>query len=290
VCNVTGAGGIEFAGNGSGRLPYIPSWSLFNLIKDDSSQTDITITGTGTVGDPWIITIDTLGGSVIQTVYNNNDTWVKGSGTVCNVVAIGAGGGGGGVGEDASFGGSGGAGGAMSVGWFAIDDLPDTVEIEVGTGGTGGRPESGLTTAADGGDSWFGEYLLAPGGRGGKSQASPSQTAHTTLGGTYPEGGSGGAGAIRSGSSVVDAEGHYTSAAPTGGGVGEGSLTAATGEGDLAIHMWGGAGGRGGSPSILGPGNPGQDYGGGGGGGSSSPTTSYRGGDGADGVVVVTVW
>lgn len=247
VCNIDGAGGIYLTGNGDGRQPYIPRWALYSLVPGDTSQADVTITGTGDVGDPWVITIDTLGGSVVQTVYTNSDTWVKTGGSVAQVVVIGGGGGGGGVANpSAAAGGSGGAGGAMSVGWFPLADLDDTVDVEVGQGGTGGQAVSGLTTGDTGGNSWFGEHLYAGGGRGGKSQASPAQTQHTTVGGTPPDGGPGGAGSVRDGGGSDPAEDHTTFFSPTGGGMGSGNDVGDTPGGTISPgRSWGGEGGDG---------------------------------------------
>lgn len=280
------------SGNGGGRQPYIPRWSLYDLVPGDNSQAEVTITGTGTPGDPWVISIETLGGSIVQTIYNASDTWVKTGGTVAQVVVIGGGGGGGASASGtADSGGSGGDGGAMSVAWFAVDDLPDEVEIEVGQGGAGAPPVSGSTTGGAGGDSWFGEYLYAPGGRGGHSQAQSSQTQHTTLGGTPPDGGPGGAGAVRNGSAVVPATDHTTYLSPTGGGNGQGNVVPASSGGDIfAGRTWAGEGGQGSVWGTGTPGGDGQDYGGGGGGGQARSTGNTNGGDGAPGVVVVTVW
>lgn len=186
----------------------------------------------------------------------------------------------------------------MSTAWFSVADLPDEVPIMVGQGGAGGQPISGAAQGQAGGDSWFGEFLLAPGGRGGKTQAASNQPRFPTLGGTYPEGGPGGAGAVRSGASVIPADDHVGMLSPTGGGMGEGSVVVgggATDPGDLPVSIWAGRGGSGGL--LLGappqPGQPGDLYGGGGGGGASTSgvlAQSFEGGDGAPGVVVVTVW
>jgi hypothetical protein len=289
-----GDGGITVSGNGNGRQPYIPKWSMFDLVAGDTSQAEVTITGSGTTGDPWVVSIETLGGSVVQTIYTANDTWVKTGGAVAHVVAIGGGGGGGAVGAyDRPSGGSGGSGGAMSVGWFALSDLPDTVEVNVGQGGSPGQPIDGQATGGFGGDSWFGDYLYAPGGRGGKSQAAATQTQYVTLGGTPPDGGSGGAGSVRDGTGVKAATPHYGSFAPTGGGNGEGTVVPMTSGGAMLQTSWGGQGGQGGLIGVYENGREGGLYGGGGGGAASpapGPGRLPAGGPGGSGVVVVTVW
>lgn len=300
VCNVEGAGGLTFSGNGKPRQPYRAEWQMWALEAEDNDQAEVTIVGDGSLADPWTITVDTLGGSMVQTVYENDGTWRKPSaGTVAQVVVIGGGGGGGAsANPEADAGGSGGAGGAMSVAWFPFDDLPDEVDIEVGQGGRGGRPISGEAAAGDGGKSFFGPYLYAGGGRGGTSQANAAQTQHTTVGGTPPSGGPGGAGAVRDGSSIVEAPDHTTYFSPTGGGMGEGNVVFfGSNGGDLdAGESWGGEGGAG-AQNVASPGDhegvDGGLYGGGGGGGRAwdlSPNMNTKGGDGAPGVVVVTVW
>jgi hypothetical protein len=273
---------------------------MWDLVAEDTNQADVTITGDGTFADPWVIEIDTLGGSAVATIYESDGTWVKpDGGTIAQVVVIGGGGGGGAAAaSDADAGGSGGSGGAMSTAWFPFTDLPDEVDIKVGQGGRGGRPISGDTAATDGGKSFFGPYLYAGGGKGGKSQADPSQTQHTTVGGTPPTGGPGGAGAVRDGSSVVEATDHTTFLSPTGGGMGEGNVVSGSGEGDLdaGAGSWAGVGGDG-AENVASPGShdglPGENYGGGGGGGRAwdlSDNLNTNGGAGAPGVVVVTVW
>lgn len=298
-CSLEGDGGITFAGNGGGRQPYVPGFALWDLVGVTSSQAEVTVTGTGTVGDPWVVSVDTLGGSVVQTIYLGDDTWVKGGGTVAHVVVIGGGGGGGTTPTAGrASGGSGGAGGAMSVAWLLVDDLPDTVDLKVGQGGAPGQPVSGLTTGGDGGESWFGDYLYAGGGKGGKNQALDAQTQYPTLGGTAPDGGEGGAGAVRDGALVIGADDHLTLLSPTGGGNGEGATVADSPGGILAMHGWAGEGGAGGTSIPGGFANPGEDgniYGGGGGGGGVSTIGTGHsaltpGGEGAQGIVVVTVW
>lgn len=294
TCTVEGASGLTFTGNGSARLPYRPTWEMWVLRGVDTDQADVTVTGDGTSADPWVVSVVTLGGSTVTTIFEADGTWVKPSaGTVAQVIVIGGGGGGGTAADpDADAGGSGGSGGAMSTAWFPFTDLPDDVDVGVGAGGQGGRPISGETTAKSGGRSFFGPYLYAGGGKGGKSQASASQTQSTTVGGTPPSGGPGGAGAVRDGGSWIDAKEHGTYLSPTGGGLGQGTLIPNTNGGglDIGTGAWAGKGGDGGDAGS--DGGDGGDYGGGGGGGGHSTVGDllFNGGDGAPGVVVVTVW
>jgi hypothetical protein len=141
-----------------------------------------------------------------------------------------------------------------------------------------------------GGKSFFGPYLYAGGGKGGKSQADPDQTQYTTVGGTPPTGGPGGAGAVRDGSSVDAATSHTTFMSPTGGGMGEGTVVSSSAGGTRPTGgVWAGLGGDG--ATFAGPGGfDGGLYGGGGGGGSIAAAGGNNGGDGAPGIVIVTVW
>jgi len=88
--------------------------------------------------------------------------------------APGAGGSGGGAIGPYARGGDGGAGGEMVFGIFRTADLPDTVNVTVGAGGPGG------TNGGDGqpgGDTSFGHFLVARGGKTGKGGGSPDEPA-----------------------------------------------------------------------------------------------------------------
>ncbi|MEH1948220.1 MAG: hypothetical protein V7K77_14895 [Nostoc sp.] len=86
--------------------------------------------------------------------------------------APGGGGGGGGAIGDKATAGEGGEGGEVIRAFFRAEEIPDTVEIKIGSGGRGG--ENG-GTGEDGGDTIFGNLLRAKGGRGGQAltQAQP---------------------------------------------------------------------------------------------------------------------
>lgn len=292
VCYVEGEGGLSFDGNGTGRLPYRPAWVKQTLEAQDSDQANITITGAGTSGSPYVVSIATLGGAVIQTVYESDGTFVKPlAGSVAHVVVIGGGGGGGGmVNGGRVLGASGGSGGAMSSGWFLLQDLPTNVDIEVGGGGTRGRNISGQTNGGDGGASWFGEYLYAAGGRHGGATTQEFNLQFPTVGGTPPDGGPGGAGGVRNGNFPTDPPDQTLYPSPAGGGIGEGTTVGSLGGEILISHTWAGEGGDGGGGSLDGDGVAGEKYGGGGGGGASNVGSGADGAAGAQGVVVVTVW
>lgn len=90
-------------------------------------------------------------------------------------VIVRAGGGGGASGmhsrdSENCLGGPGGGGGGLSFTPRPIrrDELPDSIEVRVGSGGSGGYPSSNSwATGSNGGDSWFGDILFAGGGGGG---------------------------------------------------------------------------------------------------------------------------
>ncbi len=120
------------------------------------------------LGQPWVLPDDDVA-AALQTVSIDMSTSIASS-----VIALGgtggeapgAGGGGGGAIGPGVIGGEGGAGGQVVVGIFKAEDLPDVVNIEVGRGGTGGQEgENG----EDGGDTSFGGFVVAHGGRAGES-------------------------------------------------------------------------------------------------------------------------
>ena len=121
--------------------------------------------------------------------FTADGTWNKPAGCVAvYVAAIGGGGGGGGGRKGAAatnrYGGGGGGGGAHSIAYFTPGDLPSTVAVTVGVGGTAGTAATadsnngGAGTA--GSTSSFGSYLRASGGGGG---AGGNNLATTTAGG-----------------------------------------------------------------------------------------------------------
>lgn len=291
ACEVSGGSGIDFEGNGSPRSPYVPSRVPFVL----SGETPVVVTGTGVVGDPWVITVDTEGQSVTQAVFQSSDEWIKpSSGTIVHVVAIGGGGGGGSpTAANAPIGGDGGSGGAMSVNWYLLDDLPESVAITVATGGAGAPNDNSDYVGDSGGFSTFGRFLRADGGVGG-FRGTNIFPVNPTEGGTPPEGGPGGFGGRRLNSTTgIDPEDHKRYLSPTGGGNGMGLSIPASlaGRIDAGDAGWAGEGGDGGATTGA-NGNDGIAYGGGGGGGAANYffAGGGDGGDGANGVVVISVW
>ncbi len=113
--------------------------------------------------------------------FSDSGTWTKPTNFAPKLVVVRAWGGGGGGGAGASLatavvakGGGGGGGGAMAEGSFAAEDLPSTVSVTVGNGGTAGAPgAAGAAGGAGGigGNTSFGTLLTAFGGGGGAGGA-----------------------------------------------------------------------------------------------------------------------
>lgn len=106
-------------------------------------------------------------------------TWAK----KIKVVLVGGGGGGGYAPADEDgitplCGGGGGAGGTITFGEFRIEDLTTgSIPITIGASGIGGGLELApgeFSPATSGGDTLFGDYLIAPGGYGGSSNIATS--------------------------------------------------------------------------------------------------------------------
>ena len=103
-------------------------------------------------------------------IFTTSSTWTKPSwARTVKVILVGGGGGGGGSygwGYGAVTGGGGGAGGSLVIGEFDASQLPtSSISITVGSGGPGGV--SADIGGSNGGTSYFGNYLFAPGGQGG---------------------------------------------------------------------------------------------------------------------------
>lgn len=292
-CHCRLGSGIDsnVTGNGTERNPYKIDVTDRTLAGEPNSNAAVTVTGTGQPGDPWVVQMDIDGGSASQTIFTSSGSWQKPpTGTIAHVVVIGGGGGGGASAVNGGRGGGGGTGGAMSTGWFALEDLPDEVNLQVGTGGAGATP-GGSTRGANGIVSYFGDFLRASGGSGGDETLSSPNPAVVAPGGTAPEGGPGGYGAGYDGNVFRPAEDHLDSQAPTGGGIGYGATggVGPTPGGSLEIGRgWGGRGGSGTGSVQKAP--SGGLFGGGGGGGYAGANPRQAGGNGAPGVVVVTVW
>lgn len=90
--------------------------------------------------------------------------WAK----TIRVTCIGGGGGGGNAPATETSGivtgGGGGGGGTITIGEFDANTLPSTISITIGAGGNG---STDTTAASNGGDTYFGDYLIARGGNRG---------------------------------------------------------------------------------------------------------------------------
>lgn len=232
---------------------------------------------------------------------------------------VGGGGGGGGTLNEGAAGGGG--AGEMVTGTTTIGVTSHVVTI--GTGGGGG---SVLSSGTDGNSTVLGSIDTAVGGGGGGvgvANLSPITTMNGRAGGSGGGGGAGGVGyqgtggtatagnnggagfenataTNRAGGGGGGAGGAGTNGASTAGGAG-GAGTSSSISGTATVYAAGGGGGAVGTPGAggsTGVGGAGGEEsngsagavntGSGGGGAASSTSTDYSGGDGADGIVIIS--
>jgi len=235
----------------------------------------------------------------IQT-FTANGTWTKPANCKQVRVILIGGGGGGGSGmfgtSGSQCGGGGGSGGGYVVKDLLASDLPSTVSVTVGSGGSGGVAvtQDGYNgkDGSDGGTTSFGTYAKAFGGKrgfGGSRWKTGRLDFFVGAGGDAQTNSvRGGNAKIGIGESAAD-----TINAPSSGGAGGGISTTSQGggTGGTAQIGPGGNGGAGGFGRITGAGDAGisgSTYGGGGGGGGASKGTgSGAGGNGAAGICIV---
>jgi len=208
-----------------------------------------------------------------QIIYNSSGTYSKPSNLKFIVVeVIGGGGGGGGVdGQGAgtwAAGGGGGAGGYTKETLLA-SALSASETVTVGAGGGGGAGAGG-TSGTSGGTSSFGSFCSATGGAGGAGDVAGADQI-TSLGGAGGVGSNGdinvAGGPGQYGVGLENVAGRYNSGAGGSsylGGGGKGVTTSSAGE-DAASK---GAGGSGGAVHAV--------------------ADNLAGGDGEDGIVIVT--
>jgi len=175
TASVTGT--LPVANGGTG----LASVTANNVILGNGTTSFLTVApGTsGNVlqsnGTTWI-SAAAGGGGVSVTVYTSSTTWTKPTGAkVVEVICIGGGGGGAsgrkGAASSTRLGGSGGGGGACAKNTFNADLLGASETVTVGAGGTGGAAVTASSTNGNagntGGDSSFGNWIIARGGGGG---------------------------------------------------------------------------------------------------------------------------
>lgn len=253
--------GLTFKDQATGNTAELGVDSSGNLEVDG---TDVSLDGhTHSTTDP------------VVNVYEQADspaTWTKDAGLKYIIVEVVGGGGGGGAcpttssGEQSAAGGGGGAGYSRKL--FLASELPATCTATIGSGGGGGT--SGGNGSAGGNSTFAGTGITTVQGNGG-SGGNPGGTSSNNRN----EGGAGG-----------EASGGDLNAAGQGGGLGSviGDQRVPAGAGGNAGNGSGGARAANNTAGYNATG-----YGGGGSGSSLAPSSTGRGGgDGADGVVIVT--
>jgi hypothetical protein len=228
-------------------------------------------------GSRWVCTAST-GTVVITKVLNASAPYTPSPGLQSLVVeTVGGGGGGGSAGGlTSTMGGAGGGGaGGYSRKTLAAPMVAGGVAVTIGPGGAGNYAGGADGASFPGGVTSFGALCVANGGGGGQSNDSAQ---------FWGEAGAGGAAGAGDVAAVGSPGGPGTSAAP---------------DPDLHINVWGGFGGNsffgGGGVSALCPagttipGSPGLSPGAGGSGGVYNQSTANQpGGQGANGVCIVT--
>jgi len=256
-------------------------------------------------------------------------TWTPNAGVhTIEVICIGGGGGGGSGRKGAiftnRFGGGGGQGGGYSRMIFSTSLFSGSLTIIVGTGGSGGVAVTVDTTNGNdglsGGETSFGDYLIATGGSPGSggTGTTSSKGGYNNGLGSYENGSAGGSSSVVG---VNQEEGNISTYAPTGGGAG-GSINSSnvlvtnpgsnggqcfllnghtlvfsggSGAGESLVNSsyigLGGGGGNSSSATNAGAGGAGGSHGGGGGGGGASVNgaskNSGAGGAGGPGAVII---
>ncbi len=242
-----------------------------------------TVTGTGQVDAPWVVSAAAPFASVGVIVYDTAGTvgWTKAANPTARWLHVRAvGGGGGSASTGATLAGQGiarggGGGGTYAESWIDVATLGPSTTVTVGAGGIAGSPAGTATAGGTGGTSSFGALVVAPGGPG--SSATPASSATPSV--------SAGGGLSASGTGQVQVQGEA-------GGPGVWSGAAAGGR-------WGGSGGASGNgmggagpvKAVLGSGAVGRP----GGGGAVGPvqdgaTGGSAGSVGGTGIVVVEMF
>lgn len=238
-------------------------------IVEEATQAEVDAgTAVGATGARLYVNPSTISSGITKRTYEFADspvTWNKPTGLSHIVVQIWAGGGGG---ARATRGG-GGAGGSYAEATIAADELGSTETITIGAGG------AGIALEADGnsgGNSTFGNWVLANGGQG--SLAAGGGTGGNSFGvsiGSF----AGAAGGADGNPPTTGSQSIY------GGGGGGGSSTAVSATGATGGNsVYGGGGGGGCGGTSAGAGGAGGTSKIGGDGGSGSVDTSANGSNG----------
>jgi hypothetical protein len=305
-CTLVEGGGIGIFGSGSMNNPYIvnrkTSTANVRAAVIDSPTLDLSLTGSGTEGDPFVLSanatsVKTIATTIYMASGDGEDTatydWTKPAGAQVVRVTLFAGGGGGTAGAAYSVNGSGnprtsrgwpGFGGSRTDVTYLASDLPATVPVTVGKGGLPVPLDgngSGEASTFGGGVSGI-NPVIATGGVSGFWAASwfvfarpfpsPGNVAQNFVGTHYT-----GEFANPSSGTQFGNPGQPGGSCPTAlrqGGAGGGG-------GNYAMSGKGGNGGKGGFPG---------GGGGGGGGGAGPGATGGSGGAGGDGVVIIRSW
>lgn len=321
---------------GTGQTTYTNGQLLIgNSTNNTLSKATLTAGDNVTITNgPGTITIAATGGSATPTdiqVFTTvgTATWTKPAGAKMVHVSVMSGGGGGGGGAKVASGtscsgGGGGAGSGCVDLFLRAADLPSSVTVTVGSGGTAGAGASSIgagVTGGAGGFSSFGSYVRAErgsSGSGGQVNAQGSGGGGGQFGGnnggTTTNGGSGQSGGYtnRGGAGGGSGGGVAASPAALNGGTGgfgmttllaggtAGTAGSAGGNGGNGtttgipslFNGSGGGGGGAGSGTTGGNGGAGAGYGTGGGGGGSTygSGAAGSGGVGAQGIVIVITY
>lgn len=262
MMNVEMAATQAIGGQWGFRAAYAVVKDAANDATGFTTSAKVTDSGTGA---------EFVASDAIARYYTSSATWTRPGGVRwVEVHTCGAGGGGGGGPREASGtatqGGGGGGAGSYRRQIFRFDDLPSSVSITIGAGGTGGAGATVDGTAGTdgsaGGQTTFGSLLAGFGGGGG--------------------GGDGGGGAGAGMGNAASASGATAGAAnattqTVAGGTTAGGVANAAGGGSGA-----GGGALAGGAGFVG--GTGVSGGGGGGGGAGLPTSGVsQGGEGRGG-------
>jgi hypothetical protein len=228
-------GGITPIANG-GTGTTTAAAALTAFLPSQSGNTGKALVTNGTVASWSPVATSSV------TVFTSSGTWTKpSSGTAAKIYLWG----GGGSGGRSTAGGGGGGGGACVVAEYRLADLPSTVSVTIGAGGS---VTAGTTTVngAVGANSVFGSLFTAYGGGGGVGGGSSDGGGGGgwRSAGTFLTGGSGYDATSRGGFGAEPSSSTEASSSTYGGG-GAGGASGVTLEAAGATSQYGGGGGGG---------------------------------------------